>query len=470
MIRRNRLVLGALLAPLLAVAGTRPSSAEVTFTIPIPAATVPALPQLPNVVAPPVLVAPTADAPEYPRGLAYLDPLRYAKLVAAFAPAMGTLPAKVDLSADFPTPGEQGKQGSCVAWAVGYGLKSFQEHEERGWTYSKDHLMSPAFVFNALKKGKCGGGLYISDALDLVQAQGIAPLSLMPYDDKDCKKQASSEAREVAQAYRVQSSRRVEADLVEIKGHLAARTPVVVGMDVDRAFDRLKGATIYTGPKYPLDGGHAMVIVGYDDDKKAFKLLNSWGTGWADKGFGWVSYPALLAQAHELYVAKDFVDTPKPEPKPGPSPSPAPAPDPEPAPTTGGPRATLSAPTTMKNILVGNSYYFGLAVAGTVEGAKHRKVQLVVRFTRDGKPIASKDAEYADAHGRLAAKTPEIGVTSGKWSLDKAPSIALPQASLRKSLGAPSGEKVVVEAYYDVYVDGFHIGRSPAAAVTFRWG
>lgn len=471
MVRFNRFVLGALLAPLFAVAGTRPSSADVTWTIPIPAATLPPLPPLPSVLPPPVVVL-SADPPEYPRGLTYLDPLRYGKIFAAFAPAMGTLPAKVDLSADFPTPGDQGHQGSCVAWAVGYGLKSFQEHEERGWAYSKEHLMSPAFVFNALKKGKCGGGLYISDALDLVQAQGIAPLSLMPYSDKDCKKQPSSEAREVASAYRVQSSRRVESDLVEIKGHLAARVPVVVGMDVDRSFDRLKGATVYHGAKYPLDGGHAMVIVGYDDDKKAFKLFNSWGTNWADKGFGWVSYPALLAQAHELYVAKDFVDTPKPEPKPGPGPgpSPSPAPDPEPAPTPGGPRATLSAPSTMKNILVGDTYYFGLAVAGTVEGAKHRKVQLVVRFTHDGKPITSKDAQYADAHGRLAARTPEIGVTSGKWSLEKAPSIALPQSALRKSLGAPSGEKVAIEAYYDVYVDGFHIGRSPAATVTFRWG
>ncbi len=469
MVRLNRLVLGALCAPLLAMAGTRTSSADVILTIPIPAATVPQLPPLPPLptLAPPVLALPD-DAPDYPRGLAYLDPLRYAKLLAAFAPAMGTLPATADLSADFPTPGQQGKQGSCVAWAVGYGLKSFQEHEERGWAYTNDHLMSPAFVFNALKKGKCGGGLYISDALDVVQAQGIAPLSLMPYDHKDCKKLPSSEAREIAASYRVLSSRRVDADLVEIKGHIAARTPVVVGMDVDRSFDRLKGATIYTGAKYKYDGGHAMVIVGYDDSKKAFKLFNSWGTGWADKGFGWVSYGALLAQAHELYVAKDFVEAPKPAPGPGPSPSPAP--DVEPAPSPGGPRATLSAPSTMKNILVGETYYFGLAVAGTVEGAKHRKVQLVVRFRRDGQPIVSKDLQYADAHGRLAARTPELSVPKSKWSLDKAPSIALPQASLRKSLGATSGEKVEVEAYYDVYVDGFHIGRSPSATVTFRWG
>ncbi len=461
MVGRNNVVLGVLLAPLFAMAGTHASSADAT-KIAWPASTAaPSLPALPALPAIPAL--PAMDAPKYPRGATYLDPLRYAKIVASFAPAMGTLPSKVDLSADFPPPGEQGNQGSCVAWAVGYGLKSFQEHEEHGWAYTKDHLMSPAFVFNELKHGKCGGGLYIPDALDLVQQQGIAPLSLMPYDDHDCKAQPSEDAKEIAKQYRVQSTRRVESDLVEIKGHLAARSPVVVGMDVDRSFDRLKGATVYLGPTAPLDGGHAMVIVGYDDAKKAFKLFNSWGTDWADHGFGWVSYAALLAQSHELYVAKDFVAAPAPTPSPSPSPSPEPAPKPS------APRATLSAPSTMKNILVGDSYYFGLAVAGTVENAKNRKVELVVRFTRDGKPLPGKDPRYTDAHGNLAARTPQLSVTQAKWSLDKAPSIAMPQTTLRASVGADKGEKVNVEAYYDVYVDGFHVGRSPAAKVVFSW-
>lgn len=37
-------------------------------------------------------------------------------------------------------------------------------------------------------------------------------------------------------------------------------------------------------------GGHAMLMVGYDDTKKAFRVKNSWGTGWGDKGYSWFSY------------------------------------------------------------------------------------------------------------------------------------------------------------------------------------
>jgi hypothetical protein len=36
--------------------------------------------------------------------------------------------------------------------------------------------------------------------------------------------------------------------------------------------------------------GHAMLMVGYDDGKKAFRVKNSWGTGWADGGYVWFSY------------------------------------------------------------------------------------------------------------------------------------------------------------------------------------
>ena len=37
-------------------------------------------------------------------------------------------------------------------------------------------------------------------------------------------------------------------------------------------------------------GGHAMLFIGYDDSKQAFRVKNSWGTGWAENGYVWLSY------------------------------------------------------------------------------------------------------------------------------------------------------------------------------------
>ena len=37
-------------------------------------------------------------------------------------------------------------------------------------------------------------------------------------------------------------------------------------------------------------GYHAMVVVGFDDGKEAFEIMNSWGTSWGNDGFIWVKY------------------------------------------------------------------------------------------------------------------------------------------------------------------------------------
>jgi C1A family cysteine protease len=39
-----------------------------------------------------------------------------------------------------------------------------------------------------------------------------------------------------------------------------------------------------------LQGGHAVVLVGYDDSKSAFLVRNSWGTSWGLNGYFWMHY------------------------------------------------------------------------------------------------------------------------------------------------------------------------------------
>jgi hypothetical protein len=77
----------------------------------------------------------------------------------------------------------------------------------------------------------------------------------------------------------------------------------------------------YTPPEKPEGGGHAMVIVGYDDagyDKYngagAFKVRNSWGEEFGDKGFWYLPYSIIdgVAGAQEgstypLYYDDAFV-------------------------------------------------------------------------------------------------------------------------------------------------------------------
>ncbi len=48
------------------------------------------------------------------------------------------LPPQSDLSGGFPPAGNQGNQGSCVAWAVGYDLRSYYEGRREATVHSQN--------------------------------------------------------------------------------------------------------------------------------------------------------------------------------------------------------------------------------------------------------------------------------------------------------------------------------------------
>jgi len=57
-------------------------------------------------------------------------------------------------------------------------------------------------------------------------------------------------------------------------------------------------------PNEQLEGGHAVLAVGYDDANQWFIVRNSWGTGWGMKGYFTLPYSYLLDQN----LSDDFLD------------------------------------------------------------------------------------------------------------------------------------------------------------------
>jgi hypothetical protein len=81
------------------------------------------------------------------------------------------------------------------------------------------------------------------------------------------------------------------------------------------AFGSVKGTEVFT-ESIPLvyepernNGAHIVIIVGWDDNKKAWLIKNSWGTGWGDNGFGWITYGSNkigMGASWYLMAAPDF--------------------------------------------------------------------------------------------------------------------------------------------------------------------
>lgn len=56
----------------------------------------------------------------------------------------------------------------------------------------------------------------------------------------------------------------------------------------------------YTDTIYEAKDGHAVAIVGYDEN--GFLIKNSWGTDWGNKGYGWVSF-----DYHRIFASEALV-------------------------------------------------------------------------------------------------------------------------------------------------------------------
>jgi C1A family cysteine protease len=207
-------------------------------------------------------------------------------------------PENLDLSGFLPSVGNQGKQGSCVAWATGYYLKSFHENYENlmnGDAMNKK--MSPAFIYNQIKVSGCDDGSNVQRALDTIYSSGIPSLIVMPYDENDCETQPTEVQKSMALPNKIRSYHYLDQDKVfeQTRAFLLNEQPVVIAITIDRNYFGARdenGVYIYRKFK-ESSGGHAMLVVGYDDDMNAFKVVNSWGESWGNKGFVWIDYKAF---------------------------------------------------------------------------------------------------------------------------------------------------------------------------------
>jgi Papain family cysteine protease len=231
-----------------------------------------------------------------------VSPERYQEvpLLPAYSGVKYTeIPVKVNLKKFCPVPGDQGKSGSCVGWAVGYGaLTIHRAIAESLSDQAKITQManSAAFLYNQVRRNKtdCSEGVYLEDGLALVKSQGDCLEQSFSFDQVGCTQQPADQHFNEAKAYRIQDYAAVFALDEDAKSKisktckiLATQTPLIVGMGVTESFfEVLPGAERWDpDPTEQVSSYHAMVVVGYNSVEKYFDLLNSFGTSWGQNGF-----------------------------------------------------------------------------------------------------------------------------------------------------------------------------------------
>lgn len=248
-----------------------------------------------------VCVPGTVFAGEFQGGFLPEDPESY-KTFPLRPTYRNVLPATKDLSDFFPPVGRQGAQSSCVGWALGYAARSYYARRGSGSDQVPPEPFSPSFIYNQTKEGNCGSGSSISSGLKLLETVGVVGLSVFPYDAKDCSRQPTPAQLAEAKNHRIKSWARVETTQIDaLKAEIYQGNPVVIGLRVTSGFYQLKKG-IYSDVSDSSSGGHALVVVGYDDERRAFKVFNSWGQNWGESGFGWISYEAMMKKIQNAFV------------------------------------------------------------------------------------------------------------------------------------------------------------------------
>jgi hypothetical protein len=340
------------------------------------------------------------------------------------------LRSEEDLSKRFPPAGSQAPQNACSGWVVGYALKSYHESVEEGWsTWSfwtganLNNTFSPAYVYNQINGGVDEGAM-LPVCLALVKTSGVCRWPRMPFDPADFTRQPSEIAHRDAQKYRIDFFGYVPPDNLDaIKGFLAGGFPLVVGMMSDPDFEALKKDDVWSTYDPGQGELHAVMVVGYDDRKKAFKVFNSWGNDWGRKGFGWVAYDLWPDVVLEVFAVKDAKNDPL-------------APVWERTEFTGAIESATRTPTG------------GITVSGAFEVPQDYEAVFRVAAVledKNGTPIQGGEIPYRTVNGQIGAATLANG---SRWNLD------IPARALAEM------EAVDVYVKAILYVDDFGLTAS----------
>jgi hypothetical protein len=202
-----------------------------------------------------------------------------------------------------PPIGNQGQQGSCVAWGVGYATATAatQLAAAQGPVSVPSSQASPADLYAKLiqyENSSCGNGTLVADALDILVVEGVVNLASSPYSDQQCSI-PSSGIQFLLNGYTLLDP----TNLALLKQHISNFSVIPIAIPVYPDFESASGSSVYS----PSDtgcslGGHCVAIVGYDDTRQAFRIMNSWSPSWGDNGFLWVAYNAIPSLVQEAYL------------------------------------------------------------------------------------------------------------------------------------------------------------------------
>jgi C1A family cysteine protease len=199
------------------------------------------------------------------------------------------VPSVVDWSSILPPCYEQSQLGSCTANAIAGAIQFLQ-------AVQKEPLVMPSRLFIYYNERVMEGtvdsdaGAEIMDGIKSVNKQGVCPESEWPYDESALTTQPSPACYTDASKELVLLYQSVDNTVLAALFEALVLGPVVGGFSVYDSFesDAVAASGIVPMPNLATEsvqGGHAILVCGYDQTSLTFKCRNSWSPAWGMDGY-----------------------------------------------------------------------------------------------------------------------------------------------------------------------------------------
>lgn len=214
-----------------------------------------------------------------------------------------------------PAPGNQLQLNTSPSWAIAWSAHSILENQQLGATQFFNPL-SPAYTYHQVRTlgdQHCEEGLDIFEALEFFKTYNVEHfeqfLEFCPkYLPKELQPRTDMKVLDYRKLYDLDQSNKSRINAV--KKSISQNLPVVIGMHCPPSFYQARDfwqPTELLSHDFP---GHALCVIGYDDEKLggAFEVINSWGKDWGNNGFTWIRYADFVAftrYAFEIFYMAD---------------------------------------------------------------------------------------------------------------------------------------------------------------------
>jgi len=178
----------------------------------------------------------------------------------------------------------QGGCGSCWDFAaMGAYEGSYNRRFGTMIDVSEQHILSCAGA------GSCGGGWW-DPVFQWMMGTAVRTEAQTPYTASNGTCVPNPKGRYKVAAWGFVTIKNQIPTVAELKQALVSHGPLAVAVFVSPAFQAYSGGVFNENNTSWIN--HGVVIVGWDDNKGAWRIRNSWGTGWGENGYMWIKYGA----------------------------------------------------------------------------------------------------------------------------------------------------------------------------------